>query len=98
MENEITKKEFKFKMNEYKDVIHVFIDSREKPVDSIHFMEHNDGGLDTMVSGWIVNPRQYMCCVTKSHNPCRLVVRMYNTKPIIVHGYILYSYVVIHTV
>jgi hypothetical protein len=31
MENEITKKEFEFKMNEYKDVIHVFIDSREKP-------------------------------------------------------------------
>ncbi|VVM18753.1 hypothetical protein BSPWISOXPB_4418 [uncultured Gammaproteobacteria bacterium] len=53
MENEITKKEFEFKMNEYKDVIHVFIDSREKPVDSIHFMEHNDRGQDTMVSGWI---------------------------------------------
>ena len=51
MEND--KKEFKFKMNEYKDVIHVFIDSREKPVDSIHFMEHNDRGQDTMVSGWI---------------------------------------------
>jgi hypothetical protein len=32
-------------MNEYDDVIHVFIDSREKPIDSIHFMEHNDRGL-----------------------------------------------------
>jgi hypothetical protein len=27
---------FKFKMNEHNDVIHVFIDNREKPVDSIH--------------------------------------------------------------
>jgi hypothetical protein len=41
--------EFKFKMNEHNDVIHVFIDNREKPVDSIHFMEHNDRGQDTMV-------------------------------------------------
>jgi hypothetical protein len=45
--------EFKFKMNEQNDVIHVFIDNREKPVDSIHFMESNDQGLDTMVKGWI---------------------------------------------
>jgi hypothetical protein len=37
---------FKFKMNEHNDVIHVFIDNREKPVDSIHFMEHNDRGQD----------------------------------------------------
>jgi hypothetical protein len=27
--------------------------NREKPVDSIHFMESNDQGLDTMVKGWI---------------------------------------------
>jgi hypothetical protein len=46
-------KKFKFKMNEYGDVIHVFVDNREKPVDSIHFMEHNDRGLDTMIKGWI---------------------------------------------
>ena len=42
MENEITKKEFEFEMNEYKDVMYIFVDRKYPPIDKIYLVEINN--------------------------------------------------------
>jgi hypothetical protein len=55
MENNI--KEFEFEMNEYKDVMYIFVDENKPPIDTALLVEYKKDDGEEILSTWM--PKSY---------------------------------------